>query len=288
MNKIDPKKLGQAIKTLRQNKDLSQEQLAQALDIPRPSLTHIEKGTRDLSIGELHILLEIFQISYEELIQKMQSRKKQPTPKKTQKFTPAFNPDKFKQLLLYILKKCGGKPNVGETVLYKLLYFCDFDYFERYEKPLTGMPYKRLQFGPVPDQKQYNLIIQEMINDGHIKKVRRPYVGETIQTKYVTFSEPDMHHFAPQEIELIDRVIHRLSDMSARQIEDHAHRDYPWQAHQNGELINYLIVFERSGEFAQRDYDAEFLQVSAKDTFGSLPDLTRKEYDYYMNLPHIK
>ena len=29
-----------------------------------------------------------------------------------------------------MIEKCGGKPNLGETVLYKLLYFIDFDNFE--------------------------------------------------------------------------------------------------------------------------------------------------------------
>ncbi len=45
---------------------------------------------------------------------------------------------KFKEVLLYILGKVGSLPNVGETVIYKLLYFIDFDYFEMYEEQLIG------------------------------------------------------------------------------------------------------------------------------------------------------
>ncbi|MDD4141558.1 MAG: hypothetical protein PHR20_02025 [Bacteroidales bacterium] len=33
-------------------------------------------------------------------------------------------------VLLYILERCSGKTNVGKTVLYKLLYFSDFNYYE--------------------------------------------------------------------------------------------------------------------------------------------------------------
>ena len=43
---------------------------------------------------------------------------------------PVENIEKFKQVFLYILKKVGAKPNVGQTVLYKLLYFIDFDYYD--------------------------------------------------------------------------------------------------------------------------------------------------------------
>ena len=36
-------------------------------------------------------------------------------------------PDLFRQVILYVLDKVGGKPNIGETFLHKLLYLIDFD-----------------------------------------------------------------------------------------------------------------------------------------------------------------
>ena len=64
-------------------------------------------------------------------------------------------------MLLYILERCAGKPNVGETVLYKLLYFSDFNYYELYEEHLTGAKYRKLLYGPVP-QKLDTIIGQMM------------------------------------------------------------------------------------------------------------------------------
>jgi len=40
---------------------------------------------------------------------------------------PMKNVEKFRRVFLYILNKVGAKPNVGETVLFKLLYSIDFD-----------------------------------------------------------------------------------------------------------------------------------------------------------------
>lgn len=51
---------------------------------------------------------------------------------------PQKNVKKFKETLLYLLTRAGGKPNVGETVLCKLLYFIDFDHYEKYEERLVG------------------------------------------------------------------------------------------------------------------------------------------------------
>lgn len=284
MKTVDRNRLGGALKKLREEKGVSQETLAKALNIPRPSVAQIEKGARDVSVGELDVILEIFQISYNDFLELIRPHQKK---EKTKKVKIKFNEEKFKQLLLYILQKCGGKPNVGETVLYKLLYFCDFDYFELYEKPLTGMPYKRLQYGPVPSQCVYNPIINKMIKNNELERISRPYVGETIQTRYIACVEVNQSIFLPQEIRVIERVINRLSDLNARQIEDHVHHDYPWLIHTDNEIIDYGSVFGREGEFAQRDYASEFLQASARDSFGSLPPLTKEEYEYYINLPDL-
>lgn len=287
MININSTKLGEVIAKLREEKGVSQEFLATALGIPRPSISQIEKGARDISFAELTMLLEAFQISYEQFIKLLRSTspeidkiKKEEKNKKI-----LFHPEKFKQLFVYILQKCGSKANVGETVLYKLLYFCDFDFFEIYEKNLTGMKYKRLQYGPVPDQSLFNPIVNKLKDDGVIEKVTRAYAGGTIQTKYVNFIEADISVFSPQEIEVVNKVINRLSDMSARQIEDHVHQDYPWKSHEDGEEITYVSVFNRSGEFAQRDYATEFMDVSSQDVIANLPPLTKDEYDYYMALP---
>ena len=60
------------------------------------------------------------------------------------------NLKKFKEVLLYILSKVGSKPNVGETVLYKLLYFIDFDYYEKFEEQFIGATYIKNHYGPTP------------------------------------------------------------------------------------------------------------------------------------------
>ncbi len=198
-----------------------------------------------------------------------------------------FDENRFQQLILYILQKCGSRPNVGETVLYKLLYFCDFDYFELFERPLTGMKYKKMKYGPIPDQALFNPVINVMRQAGVLEKVARPYVRDTIQTRYVNFVEADLSVFGAdveKMIKVVDSVIERLSGMSARQIEDHSHRDYPWIVHDFSEEIDYGTVFFRSGEFANRDYDGMWEQSSANDVLDQLGEVSDEEHRYYLNL----
>ncbi|MFA6917511.1 MAG: type II toxin-antitoxin system antitoxin SocA domain-containing protein [Candidatus Gracilibacteria bacterium] len=281
--------IGKIINNLRTQKNISQQRLAETLGIPRSSVSQIENGGRELSFIEFQKILSIFEVSFEEFVANGKPEKENVLPKKENiNKKIKFDPEKFKQLFLYILQRCGSKPNVGETVLYKLLYFCDFDYFESFEKPLTGMKYKKMQYGPIPDQVLYNPVINEMRQIGMIERVSRPYLNETMQTRYLNFIEADLSVFGSdidKMIKIADSVIDRLSGMTARQIEDHSHRDYPWQAHEYDEEIDYSSVFLRSGEFANRDYDEEFIQAAAADVSNSLPPLSKEEYEYYMSLP---
>jgi hypothetical protein len=63
---------------------------------------------------------------------------------------PQENIEKFKQVVLYILHKVGTKPNFDKTVLFHLLYFIDFDYYELYEEQLMGLKYIKSNSGPAP------------------------------------------------------------------------------------------------------------------------------------------
>ena len=63
---------------------------------------------------------------------------------------PIKNIPKFKEVFLYILNEIGAKPNVGKMVLFKLLYFIDFDYYELYEEQLMGLQYIKNKYGPTP------------------------------------------------------------------------------------------------------------------------------------------
>ena len=48
---------------------------------------------------------------------------------------------KTKNLLLYILSKTSQLPNVEKTVLYKILYFCEFDRYELTWQRLTWLDF---------------------------------------------------------------------------------------------------------------------------------------------------
>jgi uncharacterized phage-associated protein len=162
---------------------------------------------------------------------------------------PTLQINKFKNVLLYILERCAGKPNVGETVLYKLLYFSDFNYYELYEEHLTGAKYRKLPYGPVP--QKLDTIIGQMIEKGQLQRVKTEYHGYP-QTRYLPLEKADLTELRASEKEIIDRVIEQMSDWSAAMLSNYSHGDKPWKASKEGEEINYELAFYRRPPYSIR------------------------------------
>lgn len=252
--------IGSRIKRLREREEMSQEALANTLGVARPAITEIEKGRRRVSSDELIALSRIFQVSVdyllglsEEPVVRIEGGKGRGTARKRAMRinVPQKNVEKFREVLLYVLAKIGARPNVGETVLYKLLYFIDFDYYETYEEQLIGATYIRNHFGPTP--VEFRDLVDDMIEKKELEKIQRPYF-EYSQKKYLPLREADLSMLSGQEIELINDVLNRLSDMSAKEISAYSHDDIPWQSTPEGEAIDYESVFYRTPAYSVRPY----------------------------------
>jgi transcriptional regulator with XRE-family HTH domain len=260
------KKLSQKIKSIRERLGFSQEALAEKLGINRVAVSQIENSERKISAEEIAKLSKVFQIptdilldlstDIEVVLEKAQEKKSQ---KKTgiRISVPQKNLDKFKEVLLYVLSKVGSKPNVGESVLYKLLYFIDFNYYEKYEEQLIGATYIKNHYGPTPTE--FVKIVEDM-EGKDLKKVQDSYF-QYPQTKYLPLRKPDLTKINAQEQKVIDDVINSsLSDMNATQISEYSHNDVPWQTTEDGETIDYESVFYRTPPYSVRDYSDEDIQ----------------------------
>jgi transcriptional regulator with XRE-family HTH domain len=265
--KLLQKQIGQRITELRKMKGLSQEDLAKSVKISRPSLAQIELGNRSLDVLELQKLSLVLEFSLDDFMSKDFSadnylESQDPDLKEVKKAKkeeerislPTFQVNKFKNVLLYLLERCAGKPNVGETVLYKLLYFSDFNYYELYEEHLTGAKYRKLPYGPVP--QKLDAIIGQMIEKGQLQRVKTRYHGFP-QIRYLPLEKADLRALRASEKEVIDRVIEQMSDWSAAAISNYSHKDMPWLASNEGEEINYELAFYREAPFSVRNYGDE-------------------------------
>ncbi|MCX6138166.1 MAG: Panacea domain-containing protein, partial [Ignavibacteriales bacterium] len=167
---------------------------------------------------------------------------------------PQRNVEKFKEVLLYILDKVGSKANIGETVIYKLLYFVDFDFYEKYEEQLMGAQYIKNRFGPTP--VEFAKIVEQMAKEHELEKVKSNYF-EHPQTKYLPLRKPNLSKLTAEELTVVEDVLKRLSDMNATQISNYSHDDIPWKTAKEGSIIEYQSVFYRTPGYSVREYESE-------------------------------
>lgn len=254
------------IKKYRNRKGISQAEFAELLGISRTSYIAVEQGKRPLELDEAQKLAETLEISLDELIngelslpeiifEKSKNIKKVDTEENGARISvPQEKVEKFKQVLLYILAKIGGKPNIGQTVLYKLLYFIDFDYYEKYEEQLIGARYIKNTHGPTP--VIFSKIIKELEKEKKIEEIKSKFYKYD-QTKYLINPEHkiDLSTLSAEELSHIDWEIERLSDMTANKISELSHKDTPWKIAKEKEQLDYEFVFYRTEETSVREYE---------------------------------
>lgn len=254
------------VQNLRKNRGMTQEYVASQLEISRPTYVQVEAGGRDLTVPEAARLAEIFGISLDSLL----AERDEPSPKVELEATPEKaddvlsgdvvirvakeNKEKFKQVLLYVLEKVGARPNVGEAVLYKLLYFIDFDYYEKYEETLIGATYIRNRHGPTP--YEFKEIVSEMNRRHELAEIKNKYFNYP-QKKYLPVVEPDLTVLTGRELDHIDDVLARLADKNATDISAYSHGDIPWKVAKPGEKLEYESVFYRDEKYSVRSQDDE-------------------------------
>jgi len=253
------------IQEQRKKRNLAQEFLASALKISRPTYTQIEQGERDLTITEAKKLAEVFDIPFEnflagkedvKIFASIESKKKQKQEgkDKIRISVPQEKAEKFEQTLLYILAKVGGKPNIGQTVIYKLLYFIDFDYYEKFEEQLIGATYIKNHYGPTP--VMFAKLIDHLEKVGKVEKIKSKFYKHD-QTKYlVNPNKPlALSALSAQELAHIDWEIDRLGDLTATQISALSHLDTPWMTAKDRGVLEYEHVFYRPAETSVREYE---------------------------------
>lgn len=255
----------QTIINLRSRAELSQQEVAGHLNIARATYAGLEAGRREPNLSELRKLADLYKVTVEQLVEgDIRERvMEQPLGKAIEPSTgdeivpreiPREQVDKFKNVLLYLLDKVGAKPNVGETVIYKLLYFIDFDYYEKYGKALMGAKYIKNHYGPTP--VSFKKIIEELQADKQIDVLSGDYFKYK-QRKYMPMTAPDLSGLSAQELEHINEVIARLGDKQAKELSDYSHMDTPWLATEIGQPIEYQLAMYRTTMTSVKEFEDE-------------------------------
>ena len=220
------------LKKFRVEKKLSQEQIAQAIGVSRPTYTAIEVGKQELSLDEAKKLATLFGIGVDELLSGD---------------TPNF--EKYKHMILTYLRmnlSAGGK--VPKTKLAKLLYLADFAWFYDNLESMSGMQYRRLTFGPVPDA--FFRAIDELEALGKITVEHKNTEGK--EMFLISESESNKNEkiqsLSVKENALMKKIAKKWKDKKTSEIVNFTHNQLPYFLCRENELIPYELITQEDSD----------------------------------------
>ena len=216
------------IKELREKHELSQALVADKLGISRSSYIAIENATRDLSLDEAQKLAQLFGVTLEELSGAM-----------------VPNYEKYKQMVLaYLRAGADSRGKVPKTKLAKLLYLADFAWFYKNLKSMSGMQYRRIQFGPVPDL--YFRALDELFEEGQIHVEHKDEMQLISPVEGAKDASRDL--LSQDERALISDIAKKWRGKRTQEIVGFTHRQLPYSICREDELIPYELIIQEDPE----------------------------------------
>ena len=218
------------LKEIRKMYGLSQVEVAEAMGIrSRTTIVAIENGERDLSAEELGRLADFLGVDIASLL--------------------SFEiPDfaKYREMLTETLRRYERYSGhaAPKTLLAKLIYLVDFAWFYNELKPMSGMKYRRDQYGPVPDQ--FFKTVDDLVENGDIHLEVREIPGRRAAAQSLSLSEDlrerPNQYLSDKELTLIDNVARKWQKANVDEIVDFTHHQLPWQVTRPNEFIPYELI----------------------------------------------
>ncbi|MCK4730139.1 MAG: SocA family protein [Candidatus Aenigmarchaeota archaeon] len=154
------------------------------------------------------------------------------------------NRTKYKEIILYLANKVNNR-TLGKVKLMKLLYYLDFDFFEKYGKSVTGDQYLRWPLGPVPRIAEE--VLEEMKKEVMVKIVKEKMpVGYNDKNLIVPLKEKTIKNISKEEIQMLDEIADKWEKHTGSEMTSASHGEAPWIATKPNEVIDYNLVYYRN------------------------------------------
>ncbi len=215
------------IKALRTKRGLSQLQVALKLGMSRSSYITVEQGKKELTVSEFEKLPAILGVSREEL-------EGGETP----------NYEKYKQMVLAFLRH---DKKVPKTKLAKLVYLADAGWFYYHMRSMSGMSYRKLQYGPVADP--YFRVIDDLYENGQIDIEQRED-GAMLISETRAGAKNALTEIKKEESKLIQDIGTKWKGKKTKEIVEFTHNQLPYLCASENEIISLgLITQEDPNEY---------------------------------------
>ena len=162
------------------------------------------------------------------------------------------NEKKYKNIILFFANKIKNG-TLGKLKIMKLLYFLDFDFFEKYGKAVTDDEYLRFENGPVPRMAEK---ILKLMNGNEIKIYNKKICvsGYRDQQHIEAIKDYDISIFTKEELMMMEEVADKWEKFSGAEMKSASHGEAPWIATKPNGVIDYNLAYYRN-KYGEMDKD---------------------------------
>ncbi len=193
---------------------------------PKVMLEMVESSKNELSVSEYEKIISkvqtIIASSEAYKMELYETRRLFTTPRGPENGYAQLSLNRLKNIMLYILNKCD---DVWCTKMNKLLFYTDFLSYRERGMAMTGLSYRAIDFGPVPER--WDRVYSEF---PEVRQELRQ-VGDFVGSVLIASEESDYSMFTDAELKVLDAICTHFSKMSSREISRISHDEDAWLNH---------------------------------------------------------
>ncbi len=193
---------------------------------PKVMLEMVESSKNELSVSEYEKIISkvqaIIASSETYKIEQYEIRRIFNTPRGADNGYAQLSLNRLRNIMLYILNRCD---EVWCTKMNKLLFYTDFISYRERGMAMTGLSYRAIDFGPVPER--WDRVYSEF---PEVRQELRQ-VGDFVGSVLIASEESDYSMFTDAELKVLDSICTHFSKMSSREISRISHDEDAWLNH---------------------------------------------------------
>ena len=129
-----------------------------------------------------------------------------------------------------------------KTKLNKLLFYTDFIFFKQHAISFTGLEYRAIQYGPVP--QNYD-VLYALAAQNNIVNIEVTEIYDKIGERFLAIPNTDLNVLDEIDTAHLQRIVTLFKDKTAKEISEDSHNETAWlKAHELRTIIDYKTAFE--------------------------------------------
>lgn len=149
-----------------------------------------------------------------------------------------FDYEKLCAMVLFFAHKSTG---LLKTKLMKLLNYSDMVFYKENGISISGLKYKHLPYGPVPDN--FDIILGKMAAD-HLAHIEVIYDGAYEKHQVVPECDVPEGVLSDSEVEMLNRIYEKFKNFGSVEISDYSHKEKGYNATKTGQIISYAYAMD--------------------------------------------